>query len=635
MKAVTLKLLPAVACISLAVLLAFELTKQWLWPEISLWQSHTIPVVFGCLLTTGLAYFVLRNRQSRLDAALGILRRRKEAESQIRQADTKEEIVLQSISEMVLYQDTQLQILWANQTACRHIGASSVGALVGRLCRDVLGHTPEQCETCPIRRALQTGRAEEEELRQPNGDVWRVRANPVRDEGGAVTGVVTVSSDVTERTQAEEENRKLESKIQQAQKLESLGILAGGIAHDFNNLLVGILGNADLASGEIPSDAPAQPIVGEIKKAALRAADLAGQMLAYSGKGSFIIKPLCLNELVRDMARLLKMSLPNRSAPQYDFADDSPLVDGDAGQLRQVVMNLITNAADATGSNGGEIRIRTFFREMTQEDLSKAQIGHHLPGGVYVGLEVADAGVGMSDETKHKIFDPFFSTKFTGRGLGLAAVLGIVRGHGGAIHVDSQPGRGTTFQVFLPRSRSSVKPVAVQRPVAPVRWRGEGTVLVVDDEPTVRKVVKAMLTRSGFSVLLAETGQEAVDLFRLHDKTIRAVLLDLTMPGTGGEETFRELRALRSDVRIVLSSGYKQQDVADYFVQHGLAGFLHKPYEMNSLIRILRTVIEAPNLSDLCHGETAAGLLVENALHEGETTPTNQTMGRAEHPHAQ
>jgi PAS domain S-box-containing protein len=407
----------------------------------------------------------------------------------------------------------------------------------------------------------------------------------------------TTARDVSERKRAEEERRQLEGQMQHAQKLESLGILAGGIAHDFNNLLVGILGNASFALTELPHGSPARQSLCEVEIAARRAAELTNQMLAYSGKGRFVVERLDLSSLVEEMAHLLHSVISKKAVLKFEFEDDLPAVEGDPTQIRQVVMNLITNAAEAIGNHHGVIAVRTTTVQADRDLLPEFYLGDGLAAESCACLEVSDNGCGMDAETKSKIFDPFFTTKFTGRGLGLAAVLGIVRGHRGVINVDSEPGRGTTFRVLFPAASGSaqlIEPSDGEQP-ASSGWRGRGGILVVDDEKAVQKVTKKILERSGFTVLTADDGRHGLEIFRQHAGEIKAVLLDLTMPHMDGEEAFREMRRLSADVRVILSSGYTEQEAIDQFKGMGLAGFIQKPYSPEALIGKFREILEFSN----------------------------------------
>jgi PAS domain S-box-containing protein len=416
---------------------------------------------------------------------------------------------------------------------------------------------------------------------------------PVRMESGEIRGVALTCRDVTGRKRAEEA-------LRQAQKLESLGILAGGIAHDFNNLLVGILGNAGLALAELPAASPARPTLEDIQTAGRRAADLARQMLAYSGKGRFVIQHLDLNALVAEMTHLLGVSISKGAILTCDFTNPLPLVEADATQLRQVVMNLVVNASDAIADAEGVIKVSTGVVHAAAADLAQAYLAPELPEGDYVYLDVLDTGTGMTPQTMARIFDPFFTTKFTGRGLGLAAVLGIVRGHRGAIKVTSEPGRGTTFRLLLP-AIPQVEEVAglpsndseLSAEEREHQWRGSGVVLVVDDEPSVRAVTGRALATFGFEVIDAADGQHGLDRFAEREAEIVCVLLDMTMPRMSGEEAFVEMHRRWPHVPIVLMSGYSEGDAAPGIHDRGLAAFIQKPYDIRTLRDTLRQALES------------------------------------------
>ena len=405
--------------------------------------------------------------------------------------------------------------------------------------------------------------------------------------------------DISERKRAEEEKLILERQVQHAQKFESLGVLAGGIAHDFNNLLMAILGNADLALDALSPLSPAKANIEELEKAAKRAAELAKQMLAYSGKGRFVIEPIDIGKLVEEMAHLLVVSISKKVTLKFNFAENILTFDGDATQIRQVIMNLITNASEAIGDKTGVIALSTGVMECDRayldsgnEILRITQDGP-LPEGLYTYIEVTDTGCGMDAQTIDKIFDPFFTTKFTGRGLGMSAVLGIVRGHRGVLKIYSELGKGTCFKILFPVSDQGDKSHVPSNlaETDPKSWRGMGTILITDDEESVRTVGRQMLERMGFTVLTAEHGHEAISVFQQHAREIVCVLLDLTMPHMDGEETFRELRSLNTDVKVVLCSGYNEQDAVQRFTGKGLAGFLQKPYTLRILREKLHEIL--------------------------------------------
>ncbi len=423
------------------------------------------------------------------------------------------------------------------------------------------------------------------------GDVRWTELNSVLFRWQDGDAVLIFIRDITERKTAEEERRKIEAQIQVTQKLESLGVLAGGIAHDFNNLLMAILGNIDLALMDMTPSSPVRSNLLEAAKASQRAADLCRQMLAYSGRGRFSSEAIDLNEAVEEMGHMLEVSISKKALLRYNFAGGLPAIDADATQIRQIIMNLVINASDAIGERSGIISISTGAIYCDREFLSETWLNEQLPAGLYAYVEVADTGCGMDRETLPRIFDPFFTTKFTGRGLGLAAVLGIVRSHRGAIKVYSETGRGTTFKVLFPTlEKPAERPDGASEPGN--EWRGSGTVLLADDEETIRTLGGSMLTRLGFSVITAENGIQALEIFSKHADEIAFVILDLTMPRMDGEETYRELRRVRKDVTVIMSSGYNEQEITQRFAGKGIAGFIQKPYQMADLAAALRKILK-------------------------------------------
>ncbi len=399
----------------------------------------------------------------------------------------------------------------------------------------------------------------------------------------------SVFTAVLERTRAEEERRRLELQLLHAQKLESLGVLAGGVAHDFNNLLVAILGNLELALDELPASSAAREQLRDAELAARRAADLTRQMLAYSGRGKLASELTCLSEVVEEMLHILQVSISKKAALHLSLARELPAIEADPGQLRQVVMNLVVNASEAIGEASGAIGITTGAIECDRDLLASTWVDDDLAPGRYVFLEVVDSGHGMTREEQSRIFDPFYTTKFTGRGLGLAAVFGIVRGHRGAIQVQSAPGKGTTFRVLFPASQRTERATPAPRLEA---WRGSGTVLLVDDEESVRATGRKMLERLGFEVLLAGDGIEAMELLLAHPE-IRLILLDLTMPRRDGAEAFPELCHARPDLRILVTSGYSEQDLDGRFAGPCYAGFLQKPFRLATVTERVRAALGA------------------------------------------
>jgi len=428
---------------------------------------------------------------------------------------------------------------------------------------------------------------------EPLGIMVALYREPVEDEQLASAVMLVFAARTAaevERLSRERERRDMERQLLHAQKLESLGVLAGGIAHDFNNLLCGVLGSADLASASIGSNHPASADLDMIRETAQRAAELCRQLLAYSGKGRFEVLPLDLSVLLREMGQLLDVSAAKTVTVRLDVASGLPAIEADATQLRQIILNLVINGSEAIGDEPGTITITTGSMDCDRAYLSATHAGDELPEGRYVYVEVADTGAGMAEETRTRIFDPFFSTKFTGRGLGLAATLGIVRGHGGSIHVHSELDRGTTFKILFPAS--SLTPSDQLKATGQVpEWQGHGLALFVEDDELVQSVGRRMLERLGFEVLTASDGVEGVEVFRERAAEVRLVLLDLTMPRMSGEDAFRELRRIRSDVKVILTSGYNEQDTTRRFVGKGLAGFIQKPFELSTLSNRIRAAL--------------------------------------------
>jgi len=424
--------------------------------------------------------------------------------------------------------------------------------------------------------------------RNKTGELYDVEQviSPIKNDAGNITGFVSVQRDITDE-------KKQHERLEHSQRLESLGVLAGGIAHDFNNLLTAILGNAGLARRRIDAGTPVIDNLIHIEEASERAADLCKQMLAYSGKGKFIVVPINLSELIEDIIKLLHISINKNVSLRTDLDDKLPAIEADKAQMQQVIMNLVINASEAVGENNGNIVIHTGTMEADAAYLQSTHIDDPLPAGRYVFMEISDDGCGMDSDTKKKLFDPFFTTKFTGRGLGMSAILGIVRGHNGAIKVYSEVGKGTTFKVLFPVTTDTIIHESPSMVENHKDWIGHGMILVVDDEPGLRETASLMLEDIGFQVTTACDGVEAVEIFgRLYDQ-IDAVLLDMTMPNMDGKVAFREIRRIDPDARVILSSGYNEQDATSHFAGKGLAGFIQKPYRLSFLRNKFQEIFSA------------------------------------------
>jgi len=420
--------------------------------------------------------------------------------------------------------------------------------------------------------------------------IWVRTIGRAEKNASQVIRVYGSFQDITYRKKAEEERENLQSKMLEAQKLESLGVLAGGIAHDFNNLLTVIMGNASLAR-ESPS--MVKDSLEQIETATQRAADLCRQMLAYAGKSRTTMESTDLNNIVTETVHLLRLSISKNATLDFALAQQSLPVEADTSQIRQVIMNLVINASDALGNSAGRIRVSTSRVQVTADMLREARLGEDLSPGEFVSFEVQDDGCGMNADTLARIFDPFFTTKFAGRGLGLAAVLGIVRAHKGAFFVQSTVGKGSVFRMLLP---PTTKPLATRNPnifspAAPQSVVKPGVFLVVDDESHVRKLAGNILEHLGHTVALASDGYEALALTLARGDKYTAILLDLTMPGLDGQSTLRELRQMKLDIPVLIMSGYSEYDVRQRFPDDPFLGFLPKPFTAEDLEQRLKTLL--------------------------------------------
>ena len=398
-------------------------------------------------------------------------------------------------------------------------------------------------------------------------------AFPLGREPSESFGVGVVATDLTDAKHAQETRQHLEAQVQHTQKLESLGLMAGGIAHDFNNILTSLLGNTELALNYSPEGSRTSAYLEKVVAGTKQAANLTNQMLAYAGKASFHQEAIDLNVLVQEMAELVRVSIPKKINFWTELSTERAVIQANRGQLSQLVMNLITNAGEAIGDQSGDVTVRT------QAD------------GEAVRLEISDTGSGMDEQTRERIFDPFFSTKGPGRGLGLAAVQGIVKSAGASLRVESAPSRGSLFEVDFPAAKLTPAADDAPEPVSKTeQW--QGTILVVDDEPVVREMARELLEVAGFDVIEASDGHEAVDRFRSQGDAIDAILLDMTMPGMNGAEALAEIRKMEPHARVILTSGYDGQDtVASLSGAEGVA-FLQKPYRARTLIAKLASVLE-------------------------------------------
>ncbi len=508
---------------------------------------------------------------------------RKLAEDALRRSEELYRTFIDAASDIVFVKDENFRYLMVNE-AQRTFFNRPESEIVGRTDFDLM--PPEAAENCrrTDREAVEKDRIviTEEEV---GGRIYETRKFPLRLREGEV-GVGAFIRDITERKRAAAERRELERGVLRAQKLESLGVMAGGIAHDFNNILMVMLGNAELALRELGPLSPARESLNDILTAGSAAAELCRQMLAYTGKSSLARSLIDLNSLIGDMGNLIRSSISRKAVLTLNLGDNLSPIEGDPSQVRQVVMNLLINASEALEEQSGYITLSTGLVDCGRDELARSEIGGEAAPGRFLCLEVTDSGKGMDEETRRRIFEPFFSTKFTGRGLGLVSVLGIVRGHCGALLVESEPGRGSTFRALLPVLEGSPAPEA-PAPGPAAGWRGRGTVLLAEDEEQVRSVTVGMLEGLGLRVLEAADGEEAAEIYRRRGPEIDLVLLDLTMPRLDGGEVFREIRRIDPGAKVVICSGYSEDDLARRFDRLAPAGILQKPYSLARLSGLL------------------------------------------------
>lgn len=421
-------------------------------------------------------------------------------------------------------------------------------------------------------------------LRRSSGELieteWHVSA--LRDEQRSATSFLALGQDITER-------RRREDALRHTQKLESVGVLAGGVAHDFNNLLTSVLGHAGLAmrSRELPPGVFVH--LDRIQEAAERAAELTKQLLAYAGQGRIMVRDVDINGLAAGMSELFAASISKSATMHYDLVDGVVAVEGDTSQLQQLLLNLVTNAGEALPDGLGDVTLRTRSVVIDEDRLQSDFAGSPMEPGPFMELTVSDNGVGLDADALGRVFDPFFTTRETGRGLGLAAVAGIVRSHHGGIRLESEAGRGTTFRVYLPLTSSRLEVSESQ--VSAGSARATKCILVVDDESVVRSLMGDILGTQGYRVIYACDGRECLEVFKARHSEIDLIILDLTMPVMDGVETFHALMAEEPQVRVLLASGYSRQEVIDRFDGRGPTAFIQKPFRIADILATLEEAL--------------------------------------------
>jgi len=483
--------------------------------------------------------------------------------------------------------------IYCNWNAAQLLGVDSVEEIIGGALLDNIAADEHEQMHEHIRHMSESGRPallSRVNLLRKDGQPVAVRwqASPVNHEG--VPAFLVSLEHEAGQEMGIEVKEGLQPQLEHAQRLESLGVLAGGIAHDFNNLLAAIMGNAELARGKLGVQSPASEHIENIIGTCDHAAELCKQMLAYAGKGSYELEVININEMVKSMGKLIRASVSSNISLKMKLDGELPGIEGDVAQVQQLLLNFIVNSAEAIGKEGGEIKVTTGVKHVDREALGQLYNGSELPETDYVIIEVRDNGCGMDAAMQSRIFDPFFTTKETGSGLGLSAVLGIVRGHNGAIQLFSVLGKGTAFRVFLPSTEQSFKEAMVTT-MEVEAWHGDGTVLVVDDDLRVRTVASAFIQNLGFDVITADDGKEGLELFRLHHQDLVAVLLDMTMPVLGGVEAMAGMREFDRSVPIILVSGYSEVEAGTLVAGDRPDAFLQKPFKAKALKTILYEIL--------------------------------------------
>ena len=512
---------------------------------------------------------------------------RRRVEDKLRQT----QFAVDHAADAVFWVSEDARFIYVNEAACRLLGYSRE-ALLAMAVFDIDKAASAESWPDTWRRLKQhKSMVVESRHRRNDGTTFPVELSVNYQEYSGVGFNCTFARDMSQRKRAEEERVRLELRVRDTQKMESLSVLAGGVAHDFNNLLMGVLGNAELALIDLSPVSPARESVEKIRTAALRAADLARQMLAYSGRGIFVVGSINLSEVVSEMGQLVKSSLSADALVEYHLAEEMRSVSADATQIRQLAMNLISNACEALENQGGIVDVSTGMMECDEAYIDRSFFSGECAAGLYAFLDVSDTGVGMDAATVEKMFDPFFTTKFTGRGLGLAAVSGIVRGHNGAVFVHSEPGEGTTIRVLLPVSSDQVVTHIEETDELEGRTGDGSVVLLVDDDASVLDVGTRILESGGFRVIAASDGHDALHAFKEHAAEIDCVVLDLTMPGMGGEDTYEELRRAHCDVPVILGSGYFHAEIREQYKDKGFAAVLQKPYRRDHLVGTVAKIL--------------------------------------------
>lgn len=499
-----------------------------------------------------------------------------------------------AVPDIIFITDTHHTISRANRAMAKRFGLRPE-EIPGRKCHELFHGLASPPPFCPYVKLMQGGEPQSREIEEKSlCAFFDISLSPLYNDAGGLAACVHVARDITERKKAEEYRLALEQQLQQAQKLESLGVLTGGIAHDFNNILMIILGHCLLAKDD-PHAESVHKHLSQIEVAGNRAADLCRQMLTYAGKSPLVQTRIDMRRLVDDIARMLQPAFKKNVRFEYAFGSDVPEITGDEGKVQQIVMNLVVNAVEAIGDGHGTVRIGVGNATALPGEEPVDYFGTGIAAGAYACLEVSDTGCGMDEQTQKRIFEPFFTTKFTGRGLGMSAIIGIIRSHKGALQLDSQPGAGTTFRVYFPVAAAAGG--AEADPKGPDTSPGpdgagtlQGTVLLVDDEEELRRIGGDILAAMGLTVVTASNGSEAIAVYHERRGEIDLVLMDLTMPEMDGIETYHELRKSTGSLPVLFCSGYGNREIPPSICADPHAGFVPKPYRAEQLREALEAL---------------------------------------------
>lgn len=576
-------------------------TAEGAWPVI-LMTSHGSEQLAVEALKAGVQDYIVKSPETfaslsrivqRVLREWDMLQERREIEEAIHRAKHEWEQTFDAVPDLIAIIDGQQTITRANRAMAERYGCRTAD-LIGRKCYDVMHGAACVPNSCPHHRLLQDKQEHVQEIHEELlGRSFDISVSPLLDPAGNLKACVHVARDITARKKAEEERLLLEEQFRQAQKLESLGVLSGGIAHDFNNILSIILGHCFLIKDDRKTDDACRQHVDKIETAAQRAADLCRQMLAYAGKDRPVQACIQIGPVVNEIMKMLGSGIDKNVAVEVELGHDVPEIMANSSQIQQIVMNLAINASEAIGCMPGTIRVMLGRKVVTPGQEEFDFQGKALPCGVYACLEISDSGCGMNEETCRRIFEPFYTTKFTGRGLGMSATLGIINAHTGAVQFSSTPGAGTTFRVFFPSAapQTEIKPMAPASSHIEASDNKSGVILLVDDEECLRDIGTAHLQSLGFSVISASNGREALEVFRRHGSSINLIMMDMTMPVMGGREAYLEIRRQHSSLPIVICSGHGLEGFAKSVAHDSRAGILPKPYTSGQLQNVLATFL--------------------------------------------